>query len=64
MGVAFTFEKLKARIPMINDVVKNRCTEDPKISSFDFISWITGEVVIKSFFGNLCESYNLNGKPA
>ncbi|CAD8199300.1 unnamed protein product [Paramecium octaurelia] len=63
LGSAFTFEKLKSRIPMINQTVKERCILDPKTNSFDFISWITGEVVIQSFFGEIAKGLTLNGRP-
>lgn len=63
LGSAFTFEKLKSRIPMINQIVKERCILDPKTNSFDFISWITGEVVIHSFFGEIAKGLIINGKP-
>ncbi|CAD8118886.1 unnamed protein product [Paramecium sonneborni] len=63
LGSVFTFEKLKQRIPMINKIVRERCRQDAKTNSLNFLTWITGEVVINSFFGEIAQGLILNGKP-
>ncbi|CAK81416.1 unnamed protein product (macronuclear) [Paramecium tetraurelia] len=64
LGQAFTFEKLKSRIQMMNQVVKEIVDKDPKTNLNEFMSKITGEIVIKSFFGELAEGLRLEGKEA
>lgn len=64
LGNAFTFEKLKARIPMINEVVNRIADSDPKTNLNQFTSKITGEVVIHSFLGELAEGLKFDGKDA
>ncbi|CAD8068856.1 unnamed protein product [Paramecium primaurelia] len=64
LGSAFTFEKLKSRLPMMNKVVQSIAEKDDKKNLNDFMARITGEVVIKSFFGELAEGLQLEGKDA
>ncbi|CAD8174942.1 unnamed protein product [Paramecium octaurelia] len=64
LGQAFTFEKLKSRVQMMNQVVKHIVDKDPKTNLNEFMSKITGEIVIKSFFGELAEGLKLEGKDA
>ncbi|CAD8091771.1 unnamed protein product [Paramecium sonneborni] len=64
LGSAFTFEKLKSRLPMMNQVVQQIAEKDNKSHLNDFMSRITGEIVIKSFFGELAEGFQLEGKDA
>ncbi|CAD8071021.1 unnamed protein product [Paramecium primaurelia] len=64
LGSAFTFEKLKSRIPMMNLVVEDIVQKDSKKNLNEFISRMTGEIVIKSFFGDLAEGFQLEGKDA
>ncbi|CAD8161750.1 unnamed protein product [Paramecium octaurelia] len=65
VGDHFLFQKLKARIPMINQVVKEKIKGMPVAEKvFEFICQITGEVVIRSFFGIEAEGWKINGKEA
>lgn len=64
LGNAFTFEKLKARIPMINEVVKDVMAKDPKDNLTKFTSKMTGEVVIRSFFGDMAKGLQFEGQEA
>ncbi|CAD8094874.1 unnamed protein product [Paramecium sonneborni] len=65
LGDHFLFQKLKSRIPMINQVIKEKIIEMPKVEKvFEFICSITGEVVIRSFFGEEAEGWKINGKEA
>ncbi|CAD8178750.1 unnamed protein product [Paramecium pentaurelia] len=65
LGDHFLFQKLKARIPMINLVTKEKINEMANVEKvFEFICSITGEVVIRSFFGEEAEGWKINGKEA
>lgn len=50
---------------MINQVVKEKINGMPVAEKmFEFICTITGEVVIRSFFGVEAEGWKINGKEA
>ncbi|CAD8107911.1 unnamed protein product [Paramecium sonneborni] len=61
----FLFEKLKERIPMINQVICDKINCNKSVNMiFQFICSITGEVVIRSFFGEEAQGWKINGKEA
>ncbi|CAD8068225.1 unnamed protein product [Paramecium primaurelia] len=64
LGTAFTFEKLTSRLPMINQVIEKVSKDDKKTNLNEFTSRITGEVVIHSFFGELTNGFQIEGKDA
>ncbi|CAD8192942.1 unnamed protein product [Paramecium pentaurelia] len=65
LGEHFLYDKLKDRIPMMNQVVRNTINDNQFVDKvFQFICSITGEVVIRSFFGVEAEGWKINGKPA
>ncbi|CAD8122213.1 unnamed protein product [Paramecium sonneborni] len=64
LGLAFTFEKLTARIQMMNQVIEDIALKDSKTNLSQFLSKITGEIVINSFFGELAQGFQLEGKAA
>ncbi|CAD8166782.1 unnamed protein product [Paramecium octaurelia] len=57
LAPAFTFEKLKSRLLMMNQVVEDIAEKDDKTNLNDFMSRITGDIV-------LGEGFKLEGKDA
>ncbi|CAK77008.1 unnamed protein product (macronuclear) [Paramecium tetraurelia] len=49
---------------MMNQVVEDIAEKDDKTNLNDFMSRITGEIVVKGFFGKLAEGFQLEGKDA
>lgn len=63
LGPALSHEKLKALIPMIHDVVKKHIFQQG-VPLDQLMVTITGETVVRSFFGEDQKDAMLNGKPA
>ncbi|CAD8198391.1 unnamed protein product [Paramecium octaurelia] len=65
LGDHFLFEKLKDRIPMMNQVTRDAINNNQTVDKvFQYICSITGGIVIRSFFGQEAEGWLINDKPA
>ncbi|CAD8171018.1 unnamed protein product [Paramecium octaurelia] len=63
LGKPFDYDKLKARIPMMNQVVKQKL-ENTYNNPLDLTRSIAGEVVIQTFFGQEAQNAQLNNREA
>ncbi|CAK72113.1 unnamed protein product (macronuclear) [Paramecium tetraurelia] len=50
LGEAFTFEKLKQRTPIINQVLLEKLQKEDKTNVLDFLTKTSSEIIIKTFF--------------
>ncbi|CAD8075858.1 unnamed protein product [Paramecium sonneborni] len=50
LGEAFTFEKLKQRTPIINEVLLQKLEKEDKTDVLDFLTKTSSEIIIKTFF--------------
>ncbi|CAD8159924.1 unnamed protein product [Paramecium pentaurelia] len=50
LGEAFTFEKLKQRTPIINQVLLEKLEKDDKTNILDFLTKTSSDIIIKTFF--------------
>ncbi|CAD8127293.1 unnamed protein product [Paramecium sonneborni] len=62
LSESFEYDQLKSRLPMINEVCLEKINQICGDNVLEFLELITGQVVIRSFFGNSAEGIKINKK--
>ncbi|CAD8075856.1 unnamed protein product [Paramecium sonneborni] len=62
LGVHFTYDKLKERIPIVNQVVLQKIKNQDITQLHQFLIDLNTEIVMKSFFGEKALEFKLNGQ--
>lgn len=64
LGDPFKYEYLKSRLPMINEVTNKRLAQLSGEDVSEMLQAITGEVIMRSFFGDDLYEFKFNGREA
>ncbi|CAK65177.1 unnamed protein product (macronuclear) [Paramecium tetraurelia] len=62
LSESFDYDQLKSRLPMINEVCLDKINSIHGENILEFLELITGQVVIRSFFGKSADGVQINKK--
>ncbi|CAD8207201.1 unnamed protein product [Paramecium pentaurelia] len=62
LSESFEYDQLKSRLPMINEVCLEKINQISGDNVLQFLELITGQIVIRSFFGKSAEGVKINNK--